>query len=165
MIMVTSTDGEPFRWKPLAVHSASVGLADSSREACTAERFHRPKAKRVYKPGSVFVWSSIWGTNCFAPPAVYRKDRRATLTPPLTLLPMGFSGQARHHAPGALLPHHFTLTGAEGIGCWVLGVRKSYANGLPNEQRAPTPNTQHPIPSAPAVSFCCTFRRVAPPRR
>ena len=42
-----------------------------------------------------------------------RHEERATLSPPyLILLRMGFARPASRPAAGALLPHHFTLTGA-----------------------------------------------------
>ncbi len=66
--------------------------------------------ERAYKPGSVFVWSSICDARYRAPLAVYREARRAASALPLTLLRVGFAGPVRHRTAGALLPHHFTLT-------------------------------------------------------
>jgi len=59
--------------------------------------------------------------------------RAAPLLPYLVLLRVGFSIAAECcHRRGALLPHHFTLTGPERL--------RRY-------------------------TFCCTFRRLTPPRR
>ncbi len=66
--------------------------------------------QRVYKPGSVFVWSSLWETGYPIPHAVNPKGPRAASTPSvLTLLPMGFTRPMCLHTAGALLPHHFTV--------------------------------------------------------
>ena len=66
--------------------------------------------QRVYKPGSVFVWSSLSKTGCPAPLAVFPEESASRLIPlTLTLLPMGFTRPTCLHAAGALLPHHFTV--------------------------------------------------------
>ncbi len=58
--------------------------------------------------------------------------------PYLILLPVGFAVPVRYRTSGALLPHHFTLA------------------------RTPAQmNERGPL----AVSFCCTFRQIALPRR
>ena len=71
-------------------------------------------------------------------------EKRATSSLPyLTLLRMGFARPASRPAAGALLPHHFTLTGA-----------------LLNGAGSSTPRREFR-----RCVFCCTFLGVTPTRR
>ena len=121
----------------------------------------------VCKPSSVSVRST--GGNHSATTSVAgrlqrpTRERRATVSLPYSGLLRGLAGRHHHHTAGGLLPHHFTLPARR--------------HCLPTPGARPT--TSPAVSShrssdddilivkqwrrARAVSFCATFRRIAPP--
>ncbi|CEK14948.1 hypothetical protein CTKA_00609 [Chthonomonas calidirosea] len=66
------------------------------------------KKQRAYKPGSVFVWPSLWGVGYPAPQAIYREGPRAASTPPFDLAPDGVcqAGVLPHRRCALTAPFH-----------------------------------------------------------
>lgn len=65
-------------------------------------------AQRVYKPGSVFVWPSLWEAGYLATLAIYREGPRAASTPPFDLAPDGVcqAGVLPHRRCALTAPFH-----------------------------------------------------------
>ncbi len=91
-----NTFGSPVR----ALRRRNDAIADAG--------FNRWVLEWACKPGSVFVWSSIWGVRYRTPPAVYREDQRAASTPPSDLASSGVcrAGTSPHRRCALTAPFH-----------------------------------------------------------
>lgn len=123
-----------------------------NRELKSKREATRIWSEEVYKPGSVFVRSSLWEADCPAPRAVHPESRRATLTSPVEpCFQWGLPGRRVSTSP---VRSYRTISPFRGIA----GVEHS------TFEFSQMPNARHPIPF-PLCNFCGAFRRVTPPGR
>ena len=94
--------------------------------------------QELYKPGFVFVWSSLYEAGCPAPLATYPEDQRAASSPPVrSCSRWGLPGRCVSTPP---VRSYRTISPLPSGGCIVVAARRLY-------------------------HFCGTFRRVTPPGR